>query len=92
MPRKNQVHTLVDLALYSIGEFVIAFGKYLIKYIYMISKTNPMYGHIKLQSMLKFMKHLFLLFVVYAEDHDTRIETTMCLLFLFSLLFSRTPP
>lgn len=38
------------------------------------------------------MKHLFLLFVVYAEDHDTRIETTMYLLFLFSLLFSRTPP
>lgn len=58
MPRKHQVHTLVDLALYSIGEFVIVFGKYLTKYIYMISKTNPMYGHTKLQSMLEFMKHL----------------------------------
>lgn len=58
MPRKHQVHKLVDLALYSIGEFVTGFGRYLTKHICVISKTNPEYGHAKLHSMLKFMKHL----------------------------------
>ncbi|OAD62896.1 hypothetical protein WN48_07357 [Eufriesea mexicana] len=58
MPRKHQVHTLVDLALYSIGEFVTVFGRYLTKHICIISKANPEYGHNKLYSMLEFMKYL----------------------------------
>ncbi|KOX78030.1 hypothetical protein WN51_05918 [Melipona quadrifasciata] len=58
MPRKHQVHKLVDLALHSIGEFVTIFGRSLTKYICIISKTNPEYGHTKLHSMLEFMKHL----------------------------------
>lgn len=58
MPRKHQVHKLVDLALHSIGEFVIIFGRSLTKHICVISKANPEYGHAKLHSMLEFMKHL----------------------------------
>ncbi|XP_029053554.2 uncharacterized protein LOC114881080 [Osmia bicornis bicornis] len=58
MPKKNQIPTLVNLALYSIGEFVITFGRYLTKHVCIISKINPKYGHTKLQSTLNFMKHL----------------------------------
>lgn len=58
MPRKHQVRKLVDLALYSIGEFVTIFGRYLTRHICTISKTNPDYGHTKLHSMLEYMKHL----------------------------------
>ncbi|XP_026667707.1 uncharacterized protein LOC108622918 [Ceratina calcarata] len=58
MPRKHQVHTLVELALYSIGKLVTAFGRYLAKDVCTISKTNPDYGHTKLCSMLELMTHL----------------------------------
>nr|XP_031825877.1 uncharacterized protein LOC116424082 isoform X2 [Nomia melanderi] len=58
MPKKHQVPMLVDLALYSIGEFVIAFGRYMTKLVCTISKTNPEYGSTKLHSMVKFMKNL----------------------------------
>lgn len=58
MPQKNQIPTLVNLALYSIGEFVINFGRHLTKHICTISKINPKYGHTKLRSTLEFMKYL----------------------------------
>ncbi|CAL7943332.1 unnamed protein product [Xylocopa violacea] len=58
MPRKHQVQTLVDLALYSIGEFVAVFGRYLTKHVCAISKTNQECSRAKLHSMLQFMKHL----------------------------------
>lgn len=58
MPRKHQVSTLVDLALYSVGEFVATFGRSMIQPICMISKTNPEYGHVKLQSTLQSIKYI----------------------------------
>ncbi|XP_076639558.1 uncharacterized protein LOC143351655 [Colletes latitarsis] len=58
MPKKQQVPMLVDLALYSVGEFVTTFGRYMTKLICMTSKTNPECGYTNLHSMLEFMKHL----------------------------------
>ncbi|XP_078038705.1 uncharacterized protein LOC144470966 isoform X1 [Augochlora pura] len=58
MPKKHQVPMLVDLALKSIGEYVIAFGRYMTKLVCTISKTNPECGNVKLRSMLEFMKDL----------------------------------
>lgn len=58
MPKKHQVPMLVDLALHSIGEFVIAFGRHMTKHVCTISKTNPEHGIVKLHSMLQFMKYL----------------------------------
>ncbi|XP_017793911.1 PREDICTED: uncharacterized protein LOC108575593 [Habropoda laboriosa] len=58
MPRKHQVHTLVDLALYSIGEFVTTFGRYLTKHVCKMSKGNAQYGLTKIPLMLEYMKHL----------------------------------
>ncbi|KZC05068.1 hypothetical protein WN55_08673, partial [Dufourea novaeangliae] len=58
MPKKHQVPMLVDLALYSIGEFVITFGRYMTKLVSTISKTNPEHGNATLCSMLEYMKNL----------------------------------
>ncbi|XP_076247108.1 uncharacterized protein LOC143187050 isoform X1 [Calliopsis andreniformis] len=58
MPRKHEIPTLVDLALYSVGQYVTSFGRYMTELISTISKSNREHGRIKLQSMLEFMRHL----------------------------------
>lgn len=58
MPRRHQVPALVDLALFSVGEFVTTFGKNIVQPICSISKKSPQLGLAKLQSMLELMKYL----------------------------------
>lgn len=58
MPPKHQVPTLVDLALSSVGEFVATFGRSMVQPICMISKTNPEYGPVELQSTLQLIKRI----------------------------------
>lgn len=58
MPKKHEVDKLVDLALYSIGEFVTTFGRNLTKHVCKMSKGNAQYGHTKIPLMLAHMKQL----------------------------------
>lgn len=58
MPKKHKVPSLVDIAIYSVGNFVVTFGKAIIQPVCQLSKTNPEHGHKKLQSMIQLMQSL----------------------------------